>query len=172
MSQATENTPEEAPAGDFVKEAPLEALSKEEMLAAARTRSIYILAAPSVTSMSYDVIADMVVKAARVLEPRLDDLCVAEPPADNQAVLPAYEQIDSILFFNDPMGDLWEKDFMNEVARMIVRLLAASSCPVKHTLRGQIIRRPSSPKPVRFALVISVLNCKAPETKKELADGE
>jgi len=167
MSDPVKTIPERPPIGDFVKEAPLEALSQEEMLAAGRTRSIYILATHSVTSMSYDVIADMVVKAARVLEPRLDDLCIEEPPEDNQTGLSAYEQMDSILFFNDPVGDLWEKDFMSEVARMIARLLAASSCPVKHTLRGQIIRRPLLPKPVRYALVVSVLNCTSPKIKKE-----
>jgi len=156
-------TPEKAP------EIPPVKFARKDLIEAARSEAIRALSLNSVSAMTYDMIGDLVVTAARQIEPELDGLFVAEPLTRDKVVLPAYAQQDVVLFFDDPVKDLWHEDFVDEVIRAIRRLLMSAPNPAKRTLRGQLVRRPEATMG-KFALVISVLNQDAAKSAEDNSD--
>jgi len=156
-------TPEKAP------EIPPVKFARKDLIEAARSEAIRALSLNSVSAMTYDMIGDLVVTAARQIAPELDGLFVAEPLTRDKVVLPAYAQQDVVLFFDDPVKDLWHEDFVDEVIRAIRRLLMSAPNPAKRTLRGQLVRRPEATMG-KFALVISVLNQDAAKSAEDNSD--
>ena len=156
-------TPEKAP------EIPPVKFARKDLIEAARSEAIRALSLNSVSAMTYDMIGDLVVTAARQIAPELDWLFVAEPLTRDKVVLPAYAQQDVVLFFDDPVKDLWHEDFVDEVIRAIRRLLMSAPNPAKRTLRGQLVRRPEATMG-KFALVISVLNQDAAKSAEDNSD--
>jgi hypothetical protein len=132
-------------------------MSKEQILAAGRSETLRALARTSVTCMAYDAIADMVVKAARVIKPELEALIVNEPPSEflepGALIDMRVERPEAIVAVADLIDDLWSVERMKEITEHLSVILGVNAV-LRHTIRGEICRGLDNDD---YVLIISAL---------------
>lgn len=115
----------------------------EEIRADGRSETIRTLARTGITCMAYDAIADMMVKAVRMIDPALDELVTEEPPEEflkpNAVIGFMVKRAERSIPFNDLIDDLWSDERVAEIRGKLSDMVNLHNI-YKHTLRGEIRR--------------------------------